>query len=220
MVFKTWVNQLVTVALHDQEPGGSQTKTQVKHIGAPGCLVTNLVTNLVNNLVIHWILWSIWWYYWWHILWVAKFVTTFGDISFTHFGDPLKLSPDLVTYISQNLSLNQFTKFITKLFTKCFPIFRDKFCHPIHFTKIVTNLITIFVTLIGYSLNWSPNSFFIFQQNYHNEFHHTGHLKEQWHNSIRISANICGNISAPQIFVEVLAVLKFAQFFWQIFLKI
>ena len=74
----------------------------LSHIGAPGCLVTNLV----NNLVIHWILWSIWWQYWWHILWVTKFVTTFGDISFTHFGDPLKLSPDLVTYISQNVSLN------------------------------------------------------------------------------------------------------------------
>ena len=27
---KTWANELVTVALHDQEPGGSQTKKQVK----------------------------------------------------------------------------------------------------------------------------------------------------------------------------------------------
>ena len=95
------------------------------HIGAPGYLVTNLVKHLVTNLVIHWILWSIWWQYWWHILWGTKFVTIFGEHSITLFGDSLKLSPYLVTFLSHNLSLNQFTKFFTKYCTNCFPMFRD-----------------------------------------------------------------------------------------------
>ena len=95
------------------------------HIGPPGYLVTNLVKHLVTNLVIHWILWSIWWQYWWHILWGTKFVTIFGEHSITLFGDSLKLSPYLVTFLSHNLSLNQFTKFFTKYCTNCFPMFRD-----------------------------------------------------------------------------------------------
>ena len=131
------------------------------HIGAPGYLVTNLVKHLVTNLVIHWILWSIWWQYWWHILWGTKFVTIFGEHSITLFGDSLKLSPYLVTFLSHNLSLNQFTKFFTIYFTNYFPIFRDNsvtisvltnfsqnnqyICHNNWwFIKLVTQLLTQF----------------------------------------------------------------------------
>ena len=92
--------------------GGRPSATRY-HIGAPGCLVTNVVTNLVMNLVIHLILWSIWWQCWWHILLVTIFVTIFGDNAITLFGGSLILSPNLVTFLSHDLSLNKFTKFIT-----------------------------------------------------------------------------------------------------------
>ena len=174
----------------------------LRHIGAPGYLVTNLVKHLVTNLVIHWILWSIWWQYWWHILWGTKFVTIFGENFITLFGDSLKLSPYLVTFLSHNLSLNQFTKFFTIYFTNYFPIFRDNsvtisvltnfsqnnqyICHNNWwFIKLVTQLLTQFNAfgvkiIVIISQSYVILCIICSSTQCHIDFHHKGKCNEDF----------------------------------------